>query len=73
VDHVARHAYTVTLAVSLGQVRTLVEMPSSMTHAVVPAEAKAAGHIDPGGLRLAVGVEEADDIVRDLRDALAAA
>jgi cystathionine beta-lyase/cystathionine gamma-synthase len=70
VDHVAKHAYTVTLAVSLGQVRTLIEMPSSMTHAVVPEEAQVAGHIDPGGLRLAVGVEEVDDILRDLDEAL---
>jgi cystathionine beta-lyase/cystathionine gamma-synthase len=71
VDHVAKHAYTITLAVSLGQVRTLIEMPSSMTHAVVPEEAQVAGHIDPGGLRLAVGVEEAEDILRDLDEALA--
>jgi len=70
VDHVAKHAYTVTLAVSLGQVRTLIEMPSSMTHAVVPEEAQVAGHIDPGGLRLAVGVEEVDDILLDLDEAL---
>jgi cystathionine beta-lyase/cystathionine gamma-synthase len=70
VDHIAKHAYTITLAVSLGQVRTLIEMPSSMTHAVVPEEAQVAGHIDPGGLRLAVGVEEAEDILRDLDEAL---
>jgi cystathionine beta-lyase/cystathionine gamma-synthase len=73
VDHVAKHAYTITLAVSLGQVRTLIEMPSSMTHAVVPEEAQTAGHIDHGGVRLAVGVEDADDILRDLDEALARA
>jgi methionine-gamma-lyase len=70
VDHVAKSAYAITLAVSLGQVRTLIEMPSSMTHAVVPEDAKSAGHIDRGGIRLAVGVEDVDDILRDLDDAL---
>ncbi len=70
VDHIARNAYSITLAVSLGQIRTLVEMPSSMTHAVVPEDAKEAGHIDPGGIRLAVGIEDADDVVRDLERAL---
>lgn len=66
VDDVARNAYTLTLAVSLGQIRTLIEMPSSMTHAVVPEEAKAGGGIDPGGIRLSVGIESPEDIIRDL-------
>lgn len=37
-NHIARHAYTITLAVSLGNVRTLIEHPSSMTHAAIPPE-----------------------------------
>lgn len=70
VDHVAKHAYSITLAVSLGQIRTLIEMPSSMTHAVVPEETKIEGHIDPGSVRLAIGVEDPADIIRDLEEAL---
>jgi methionine-gamma-lyase len=70
VDYIANNAYTITLAVSLGQIRTLIENPSSMTHAVVPAEVKAAGHIDPGGIRLSVGIEETVDILKDLNNAL---
>jgi cystathionine beta-lyase/cystathionine gamma-synthase len=66
VDDVARNAYTLTLAVSLGQIRTLIEMPASMTHAVVPEEAKAGGGIDPGGIRLSIGIESPDDVIRDL-------
>ena len=70
VNFIAENAYTITLAVSLGQIRTLIEKPSSMTHAVVPEKAKAMGHIDPGGIRLSVGIEETVDIIKDLNNAL---
>ncbi|MCU0723824.1 MAG: PLP-dependent transferase [Planctomycetes bacterium] len=70
VNSIAKNAYTITLAVSLGQIRTLIEKPASMTHAVVPEKAKATGHIDPGGIRLSVGIEETVDIIKDLNNAL---
>lgn len=69
-DNIARRAYTITLAVSLGQIRTLVEHPGGMTHAVVNDEDKAAGHIDPGGIRLSVGIENPEDLLQDLSSAL---
>jgi len=40
VDYVAEKSYTVTLAVSLGQIKTLIENPFSMTHAAIPDEEK---------------------------------
>ena len=58
------------LAVSLGNVDTLVEHPASMTHAVVPAEARAASGITDGLIRISVGLEDVDDIVADLDRAL---
>lgn len=70
VDHVARNAYTLTLAVSLGHVRTLIEHPASMTHAALDAKAQVAAGIDPGGIRLSVGLEDPRDLVADLEDAL---
>ena len=70
-NHLAHRSMAVTLAVSLGQVRTLVEHPASMTHAVVPPGEQARAGIDPGGIRLSLGLENAADIVRDLREALA--
>lgn len=70
VNSIAKSAYAITLAVSLGQIRTLIEMPSSMTHSMVPEESKAEGDVDPGGIRLAIGLEEPEDIIRDLRTAL---
>jgi cystathionine beta-lyase/cystathionine gamma-synthase len=69
-DTIANQAYTITLAVSLGQIRTLIEQPTSMTHAAVPQEAQACGNIDRGGIRLSVGIEETADIIKDLNNAL---
>jgi cystathionine beta-lyase/cystathionine gamma-synthase len=45
IDYVAAHSYTVTLAVSLGQIKTLIENPYSMTHAALPPELKKAEDI----------------------------
>lgn len=71
-DHLAKSALCITLAVSLGQLRTLVEHPASMTHAPIPADAQAAAGIDPGGIRLSMGIEAAADIIADLDEAFAA-
>ncbi|UCF67573.1 MAG: PLP-dependent transferase [Acidobacteriota bacterium] len=73
IDHLADEALSITLAVSLGQVRTLIEHPASMTHAAVPADRQLEAGIDPGGLRLSIGLEQAEDIIGDLEAALAVA
>jgi len=70
INHIARNAYCITLAVSLGNIRTLIEHPGSMTHSAIPAEEQAASGLDPGGIRLAVGLEKPDDIIRDLAASL---
>lgn len=70
VNRVARSAYTITLAVSLGQIRTLIERPGSMTHSALPGEIQKGGGIDPGLVRLSVGIEDPGDIIRDLAVAL---
>jgi cystathionine beta-lyase/cystathionine gamma-synthase len=69
-NHLADNALSITLAVSLGQIRTLIEHPASMTHAPLPVEAQVAAGIDPGGIRISVGLENVEDIESDLRDAL---
>ncbi len=66
INHIAREAYCVTLAVSLGNIRTLIEHPGSMTHSAIPADKQVAKGLDPGGVRLAIGLEKPDDIVTDL-------
>jgi cystathionine beta-lyase/cystathionine gamma-synthase len=69
-NHAADKAYTMTLAVSLGHTRTLIEHPASMTHSVVPPEELEVRGIDPGGIRLAIGLENPDDILFDLDESL---
>jgi cystathionine beta-lyase/cystathionine gamma-synthase len=70
VNHCSKHAYTITLAVSLGQIRTLIEKPTGMTHSALPAAVQRSGHLSLGGVRLSVGIEDAGDIIHDLREAL---
>lgn len=69
-DFIADNAYTMTLAVSLGHTRTLIEHPASMTHSVVPAEKLEEKGINPGGVRLAIGLDNVNDIIKDLEKAL---
>ena len=59
-----------TLAVSLGNVDTLVEHPASMTHRVVAPERRAASGITDGLVRISVGLEDVEDITGDLANAL---
>jgi len=59
-----------SLAVSLGDVSTLIQHSASMTHAIVPRERRLAIGITDGLLRLSVGIENVDDLVADLRQAL---
>lgn len=59
-----------TLAVSLGNVDTLVQHPASMTHCNTPRENRLAAGITDGLVRLSVGIEDASDILRDLLNAI---
>ncbi len=59
------------LAVSLGGVETLITHPASMIHAHQSAAQRAAAGISPGLIRLSVGVEDVEDIIADLDQALA--
>jgi cystathionine gamma-lyase len=60
-----------TLAESLGGVESLIEHPAIMTHASIPADQRAALGITDSFIRLSVGIEEADDLIADLAQALA--
>ncbi len=59
------------LAVSLGGVESLIQHPASMTHAGVPEAARLEANITAGLVRYAVGIENVDDIIADLDQALA--
>jgi len=60
-----------TLAESLGGVESLIEHPGIMTHASIPPERRAELGVDDALVRLSVGVENIDDLKRDLETALA--
>lgn len=59
------------LAVSLGGVETLIQHPASMTHSKVTPAAKLEAGITDGLVRYSVGIEDADDLIADLEQALA--
>ena len=59
-----------TLAVSLGNLDTLVEHPASMTHRGVPPKEREASGITDGLVRISIGLEDPDDIIADLDNAL---
>ena len=60
------------LAESLGGVETLVCHPATMTHAAVGAEGRKRMGIGDGLMRISVGIEDVDDIIADLKQALSA-
>ena len=60
-----------TLAVSLGGVETLIEHPASMTHAGMAREDRIAAGITDGLVRYSVGIEDVEDLIADLQQALA--
>lgn len=60
----------IALAVSLGGIESLIQHPASMTHAHVSEEAKKAAFITEGLVRLSVGIEDIEDLLEDLEQAL---
>jgi methionine-gamma-lyase len=66
------NVHLMTLAVSLGGIETLIQHPSSMTHAAMPREHRLAAGITDGLVRVSVGCEDADDLLADLEQALEA-
>lgn len=64
------HVKMALLAVSLGGIETLIQHPASMTHSKLSKEAKDMAGITDGLVRLAVGIEDVDDIIADLDQAL---
>ena len=61
-----------TVAESLGGVESLIEHPAIMTHASVSPENRAALGITDGFIRLSIGIEDADDLIEDLKSGFAA-
>lgn len=69
-EHLVDHLQLCSLAVSLGDVRTLICHPASTTHSHVPAEIRRRTGITDGLVRISIGLEDPEDIVADLEQAL---
>lgn len=59
-----------SLAESLGGVESLINHPASMTHASIPREERIKNGLGDGLIRLSVGIEDADDLIEDLNNAI---
>jgi cystathionine gamma-lyase / homocysteine desulfhydrase len=59
-----------TLAESLGAVESLISVPAKMTHASIPAKRRAELGITDGLIRISVGIEDVEDLLEDLSQAL---
>jgi len=64
------HVKLCALAESLGAVETMITHPASMTHASVPKDVREARGLTDGVVRLSVGIEDPNDIIADLEQAL---
>ncbi len=60
-----------TLAESLGAVESLISVPAQMTHASIPEDRRAELGITEGLVRISVGIEDVEDLIEDLQQALA--
>ncbi len=59
-----------SLAESLGGVESLINHPASMTHASIPREERIKNGLSDSLIRLSVGIEDADDLIEDLKNAI---
>jgi cystathionine beta-lyase/cystathionine gamma-synthase len=59
-----------SLAESLGGVESLINHPASMTHASIPREERIKNGLSDSLIRLSVGIEDADDLIEDLQQAI---
>jgi cystathionine beta-lyase/cystathionine gamma-synthase len=59
-----------SLAESLGGVESLINHPASMTHASIPREERIKNGLSDGLMRLSVGIEDVEDLIKDLEQAI---
>ena len=69
-ERFCQHVKIITLAESLGGVESLVEVPSSMTHAGIPKDQREAAGVWDDLVRISCGIEDGEDLKKDLLQAL---
>lgn len=70
VDLVLGRLKLFTIAESLGAVESLISVPARMTHASIPRDRRLQLGITDGLIRISVGIEDIDDLLEDLKEAL---
>lgn len=70
INDVAKNSYSITLAVSLGLTKTLIELPGFMTHSALSEQDKQKCAIDAKAIRLSVGLENVQDLINDLNKSI---
>lgn len=70
VHEVLKRTHVFALAESLGGVESLMTHPSSMTHGSIPREERLKAGLKDGLIRLSVGIENVDDLIADLQEAI---
>jgi cystathionine beta-lyase/cystathionine gamma-synthase len=71
VDRLLRGVETIAIVHSLGEVATTISYPTVSSHRMLPAETRRALGVSDGTVRISVGIEDPDDITRDLARAFA--
>lgn len=69
INYLAKNSYSITLAVSLGLTKTLIELPNFMTHSGLDQNSKDLSGISPYLIRLSVGLENVADLIHDIQTA----
>lgn len=69
-EDILRKTKLFTLAESLGAVESLISLPPKMTHASIPRDRRLVLGITDGLVRISIGIEDADDLIADLKQAL---
>ena len=59
-----------SVVVNIGDSKSIITHPASTTHQQIPVDELAATGISPGLIRLSIGLENADDLISDLQEAL---
>jgi cystathionine beta-lyase/cystathionine gamma-synthase len=67
---VMKSTHLFSLAESLGGVESLIGHPATMTHGAIPREERIKNGLSDSLIRLSVGVEDADDLIEDLKNAI---
>ncbi len=70
INYLAKNSYSITLAVSLGLTKTLIELPTYMTHSGLDQDSKDISGISPYLIRMSIGLENFDDLINDIKTAL---